>query len=144
MGYCPFSSSGRDTTGLYCDKQGAGAPGHDTAWPVCWGVQQRARHGVQRARHGFCITTRFLCRDKGQCARSNTRCNTAPSAQRHGAQCAATWRPACCYTVPSALRHDAQRAATWCPARGVGATLAQCALDLGLGCAHCAHDSVLR
>ena len=25
MGYCPFSNSGRDTAGLYHDRQGAGA-----------------------------------------------------------------------------------------------------------------------
>ena len=154
MGYCPFSNSGRDTTGLYCDKQGAGAPGHDTAWPACWGARSgrdmarsgrdMARSGCDMARsgrdmarsgrdmarsgrdmarsgrdmarsghdmdfvsrHDFCVATGDSVRE------ATRRCDTEPKAERHGAQCASTWRPACCYTAPSALRHGAQRAAT--------------------------------
>ena len=49
MGYCPFSNSGRDTAGLYCDTAGhKRALGRDTTWPACRGAQQRSRDTVQQ------------------------------------------------------------------------------------------------
>ena len=81
MGYCPFSNSGRDTAGLYRDRQSLGAHGqgsgqagvlgrtaaqarHGTT-ALRYGVV-RARHGTQRARHGFVSRHDFGVATRGQ------------------------------------------------------------------------------
>ena len=87
MGYCPFSSSGRDIARLYRDTEGhRRAPGHDTTWTACRGAQQRLRDMVQQHCDTVCSA-----RDKGLyrhtifVSRRGVAC-TRDTALRHGAQ----------------------------------------------------------
>ena len=129
MGYCPFSSSGRDTVGLYCDKQGAGACQGTTRPGLCAGARSSARDTVRNPR------------DTVHNARDTVR-NTRDMVLYHDTIfCVTTESGVRVVTRRSNARHDA---ATLRPTCSVCATWAQCTRDLGSGCAHCAHNPVLR
>ena len=105
MGYCPFSSLGRNTAGCVAtgrarrDRYGAGTRQGKTRLHLCVGVSGSSkRHGVairpsacatrlavratRPSAHAtwFCLATRFLCRDRGQQHDAATRDTTL----RHG------------------------------------------------------------